>query len=495
MQFLRRTLVGLFLISATVGTLAAAGHVLWSAMQDRLARETAPAPARERVTAVNTVAVTAGRVVPSFTAFGEVQSRRTLQVRSSASGRVVFLSESFEEGAAVSEGMLLAQIDTTDAEAEVEVARADIAEAEAALRDAERTLALARDELAAAEAQAGLRMQALDRQRSLEARGVGTTAAVEEAELVQAGAAQAVLTRRIAVSSAESRLDAATNALARARIALLNAERDLADTEIRAAFDGTLADVQVVAGGIVTQNEQIATLIDPDALEVAFQVSTMQYARLLDESARLIDAPVRITLDVLGLDLEAAGRITRVGASVDEGLTGRRLFADLDRVAGFRPGDFVSVHVEEPPLDAVARLPASAVGPDGAVLAVTAESRLEAAPVEVLRRQGDEVLVRAPALEGRRVVVERSPQVGPGIRIRDLSAERPPEVAAAGAPGAAPGGEAQIALTPERRAALIAAVEANSRMPAEAKARVLGQLRQEMVPAGMVARIESRSGG
>jgi hypothetical protein len=52
-----------------------------------------------------------------------------------------------------------------------------------------------------------------------------------------------------------------------------------------------------------------------------------------------------------------------------------------------------------------------------------------------------------------------------------------------------------VALTPERRAALIAAVEANERMPEEAKARILAQLGQEAVPARMVERIEGRMGG
>ena len=52
-----------------------------------------------------------------------------------------------------------------------------------------------------------------------------------------------------------------------------------------------------------------------------------------------------------------------------------------------------------------------------------------------------------------------------------------------------------IALDPERRAALVAAVEGNSRIPAEAKSRLLATLQQDEVPAEVVARIESRMGG
>ena len=49
-----------------------------------------------------------------------------------------------------------------------------------------------------------------------------------------------------------------------------------------------------------------------------------------------------------------------------------------------------------------------------------------------------------------------------------------------------------IALDPERRARLVAFVEANDRMPAEAKARVLAQLQEDEVPARVVERIEER---
>ena len=491
MRFLRRALTGTFLLALTVGLLAAAGGVFWGAVQERMNREARERPARERVVAVNTVAVTAADVVPVLEAFGQVQSRRTLEIRAGAGGRIAYLSEAMEDGAEVAAGTVLARVDPTDAEAARDVARTDLAQAEADLRDAERTLALARDELTAAEEQEALRRQAIERQRSLSARGVGTAAALEDAQLAAASATQSVLTRRNAVVASEGALDQARNAVARAHIALERAERDLADTEIVAAFAGTLAEVAVTAGGLVTQNEQIARLIDPQSLEVSFQVSTAQYSRLIDARGALIQAPVRVTLDVLGLDLEARGRLTRVGATVGEGQTGRRLFAALETHAGIRPGDFVSVRVEEPVLTGVARLPATALDPAETVLALGEDSRLETVPVTLLRRQGDAVLVRAPELVGRRVVSERSPLVGPGIRVRDLTAERETGPAQAAASSA----EGRIALTPERRARLIAAVEGNTRMPEDARQRVLAQLQEETVPAQTVARIESRMGG
>ncbi|MEM9900708.1 MAG: HlyD family efflux transporter periplasmic adaptor subunit [Pseudomonadota bacterium] len=499
MQFLRRSLTGLFLLSLTLGLIAWAGGIFYGAVQERMAREVAERPARERVMAVNTIAVAPETLTPVMTVFGEVQSRRTLELRAAAPGRVVELAEDFEDGAQVVEGQLLARIDPTDAESALEVAQTDLAEAELQLRDAARALDLARDELAAARAQAELRTRALARQQDLAARGVGTEAAVETAELAASSADQAVLTRRIAEASAETRVDQSQNALARARIALEDARRGLADTEIRAAFTGILADVTLTAGGLVAVNERIGTLVDAETLEVAFRVSTAQYARLIDAQGGIVAAPVRVTLDVLGLDLEARGTVTRVGAAVGEGETGRRLFAQLESFAGFRPGDFVSVHVDEPPLPGTARLPATAVDAAGTILYLGEDDRLVAALAPVLRRQGDDVFVAASGLEGLRVVAERTPLLGPGIKVRDMSRPREERQSADAMPRAAPGDAAasagMVVLTEERRAALIAAVEANARLPDEARARLLAELAQERVPARMVARIEARSGG
>ena len=54
---------------------------------------------------------------------------------------------------------------------------------------------------------------------------------------------------------------------------------------------------------------------------------------------------------------------------------------------------------------------------------------------------------------------------------------------------------AEVRLTPERRAGLIAALEASNRMPAEARARLRAALEAETVPQEMIDRLETRSGG
>jgi len=487
MRFLRNSLIGVFLLAVTVGLFALAGNIVYGALEARWSREAPQPPARERVIAANVVTVEPTTVTPVLETFGELRSRRTLDLRAATGGAVVWVSEDFEEGGRVEAGQLLVRIDPADAQSALDTARAEVSEGEAHLRDAERGLALARDELAAAEAQARLRERALERQRDLQSRGVGTETAVETAELAASAAIQAVLSRRQAIAQAETRLDQAGPALERRRIALAEAERRLADTEIAAQFAGVLSDVSVVAGGLVSPNERIAQLVDPDALEVAFRVSTSQYARLLDESGRLVGLPVAVALDVMGADIVTTGTISRESAVVGAGQTGRVIFARIDEAAGFRPGDFVRVRVKEDLLEGVALLPAAAVDPAGRVLVVGEDERLSEAVVELLRRQGDEVIVRAVDLYGREIVAERSPLLGAGIRVRPVR----PATGEAGEPVE----PEMVELDPDRRARLVAFIEGNQFMPQDAKERVLGQLQQDRVPAQMIERIESRMGG
>lgn len=483
MRFLRQSMIGLFLAAATLGLLIFAVSMIGGAVQERMADDPAGPPARERVFAVNVVDAAPSTEVPVLETFGEVQSRRQLELRAAVGGRIVELEEDFEEGGAVSEGQVLVRIDPADAQAAVERAQSDLADALAEQRDAARSLDLARDELGASSEQAALRERAFERQRDLAERGVGTAALAEAAELSASAARQAVVSRRQALAQAEARVDQAETRLARAQIALAEAERRLSDTVIVAPFDGVLSNTSVLAGRLVSPNERLADLIDPDDLEVSFRLSTAQFARLLGAEGDLINADLEATLDVAGIDLTAPGRISRVAAGAEEGATGRLVFALLKDARGFKPGDFVTVRIEEPPLVDVVRLPASALGADGSVLALDPENRLEAIEVDLLRRQRDDVLVRGP-IAGRRIVEARSPLLGEGIGVRPLQRD-----------GTAPDEPEMVELTEERRARLVAFVEANDRMPEEAKARVLARLAEPRVPANMVARIESRMGG
>jgi biotin carboxyl carrier protein len=479
MRFLRQGLVGLFLLSLTAGLLGYAGQVLRLAVEERMTGETGAPERRERVFAVRTVTAEADTIAPRLTAFGRIESRRGLDIRAQAAGEIVELAPGFVEGGTVEAGQFLARVDPAEAEDARERARIDLADARDEAREAGRALVLAHDELAAREDQVALQTRALERQRDLESRGVGTLTAIESAEYNVMQARQAVLASRQALALAEARTDQAATAVSRAELVLAEAGRRLAETRITARFSGRLSGVNAVEGGLVTVGEMLARLVDGRALEVAFRVSTAQYTRLLDENGTLRPLPVSVALESAGAEIRAEGVIAREAAALAEGESGRMIFAALDRASALKPGDFVRVTIAEPPIAGLARLPAAALGGDGAVLALDASDRLEMVPVTLVRRQGNDVLVRAADVTGREIVTGRSAALGPGLRVRRIGADE---------------GET-VALSPDRRARLRAQVAADRNLPETERRRLLAELARPKVPARTVARIEARAGG
>ncbi|MFP5481215.1 MAG: efflux RND transporter periplasmic adaptor subunit [Alphaproteobacteria bacterium] len=477
MRFLTRSLTGLFLLALTLALLAAAAMVVGEAIRASLEPGGPGRPAQERVVAANVVTLTPGTITPVLTAFGKVEARRTLDLRPKQAGTVVWVADHFRNGLSVTAGEVLVRLDPIPAQEALALAQADLDDATAADSQARAAVTLARDDLAAAVGQVTLRQQALDRQRQIAERGAGSSQAVETAELALSSAEQAVLSRRQALAQAEAEVDRAKVAVTRAGIALAEAERALAETEIRAGLSGRVDGATLVPGTLVGANEVVGRIIDPLALDVAVRLSTAQFALLVGEDGALVPAPV-----ILGPQ-NLTGRLERASPAVAEGQTGRMVYVALDpspaAQALLQPGDFVEVQIEEPALEDVARLPALAVGRNGTVLALGPEDRLQELPVEVLRRQGDDVLIRVGTLSGREVVQERSALLGEGIRIRPIR----------------PQAADLVPLSPERRAELVALVEADDRMPDEVKSRLLQDLQADAIPAATLDRLEARMGG
>ncbi len=115
MRFLTRSLTGLFLLAVTLGFLAAGFAALKSAIDIRTAPSMAGRPSAERSFSARVARLEPQRIAPSLTAYGEVQSRRTLELRAPAAGEVVELAPGLADGARVTAGQLLVRTDPADA--------------------------------------------------------------------------------------------------------------------------------------------------------------------------------------------------------------------------------------------------------------------------------------------------------------------------------------------------------------------------------------------
>lgn len=493
MKFITRSLVALFLLSVTAGLLVFAGGQVFWAVQEAQNDESPSRQQRERVFAVNVATLEPITIAPQITAYGRALSWRSTELRAVVSGALVALSPDFRDGGTVAEGQMVFEIDPAKFRSSLVLAENALREAEVELSDATSAIELARTEVELAQKQLVPRQQAYQRQQNLRERGVNTEADVENAALALFGAEQAVLNQRQALAQAETRILRAEIAVERQNTSVTEAARLLAETTVSAPFDGVVSNVTAIQGQLVSTNEKLGDLIDPEALEVSFRLSNARYGRLLDAEGQIRPLPVYIRFDLEDLPFELTGVIDRAGAVVGEGQTGRLVYARLSGsgVSILRPGDFLTVTVEESPLENVALVPAAAVDSSGNMLLIADDDRLEEVPVRILRRQADGVII-ADAPFGREYVLALNPQIGKGIQVRPMRETDAAETAALPIPP--PAEPEMIVLDDDRKANLLAFVESNQRMPADAKARIVAQLSQPEVPSEVVVRLEERMG-
>ena len=86
MRFFRQALIGLTLLTLSVGILSYAGYLIKDALSERLGQEARVPQPRERTFAVNVVTAEPKAITPQLEAFGEIKSRRTLDLRLALGG-------------------------------------------------------------------------------------------------------------------------------------------------------------------------------------------------------------------------------------------------------------------------------------------------------------------------------------------------------------------------------------------------------------------------
>jgi multidrug efflux pump subunit AcrA (membrane-fusion protein) len=196
---------------------------------------------------------------------GTLTAQDQAEVAAEIAGRVV--STPIERGTSVRAGGALVQIAAAEAEAQAREADANAAQIQARLGQAdEEGFDVERvPEVATARATADLERTEFTRARSLHERML-----ISQAEFEQ---------QRAQAENAERQYDAARNAAeqqrqalagARARVAL--ARKALADTVVRAPFDGVVAERLVSVGDYVTRGTTVATVMRVDPLRVELTV-------------------------------------------------------------------------------------------------------------------------------------------------------------------------------------------------------------------------------
>ncbi|MFN0262395.1 efflux RND transporter periplasmic adaptor subunit [Tepidamorphus sp. 3E244] len=408
-----------------VGTLAGAFYGY------RYLKETRPEVARrppvEREWTVSTVVADYTDHRPELTTYGTTTAARKVDLRALVSGEIVSVAPELREGGIVTKGQELLEIDAFDYEGAVVEARANLAEARARLAEIEAKIELEVDALELARTQLELAERDLKRAEDLSERGAVSTKTVDDRRIAVNQRKEAVSQRENQQAIDRARGDQQEAAIERLEWKQRQAERNLANTTLRAPFDAYVANAAAETGRLVGINDAVATLIDANRLDIRFVLSDSEFGRIADDAGSVVGRDVQVTWYAGEEPRRFSATVDRVTPEIEAARGGVEVFASIgaDDLRGAallpRPGAFVQVEIADRTYRDAARVPATALYGTNTVYVVE-EGRLRAREVTVLGRAGSDLLLRGNLAEGDRVVTTRITEAGEGLKVRDDSA-------------------------------------------------------------------------
>ncbi len=371
----------------------------------------AESKSKDRDTAVARITVTsAAAAEQSITRFiratGTLVAEEQADVAAETAGRVI--ATPIERGTAVSAGATLIRISSTETEAQVREAEANAAQIEARLgftADAPFDVN-AVPEVQNAKASFELAQSEFNRIRSLLDQRV-----VSQSEFDQ---------RRTQMEAARQQYEAAKNGAAqlyqslqaaRARVAM--ARKALADTVVRAPFNGLIAERLVSAGDYVNRGMKVAVVVRINPLRVQLTVPE-QFI-----SAVAAGQPITFEVDAYpDRQFDATIRYVSPTLQVDRrALTIEAVMPNPDNV--LKPGLFATAKIQEPKPTPAVVIPATAVRSAGGVnrVYVVKGDRVEERIVNVGQTLDTQVEIINGLQAGERVATSNVAQLADGAAV------------------------------------------------------------------------------
>jgi membrane fusion protein (multidrug efflux system) len=290
-------------------------------------------------------------------ALGTAKANEAVEVMSKVSNLVTAIR--FREGEEVRRGAVLVELDSVEARAELAAARASLSEAQSQYQRSQELFAT----------------QALS----------------------------------------QSQLDQLASALSSSQARVTTAASRLADTVIRAPFDGRTGLRRVSVGTLVSPGTVITTLDDTRIIKLDFSIPEAYLAVLVENlplAARSVAYP----------DREFTGRVASIDSRVDPTSRSIAVRAQLPNPDGLlKPGMFLTVRLSEKRSPALVIAEQALVPEEGRQFVfVVSNGRAEKRQITIGRRKPGLVEVTSGLNAGEVVIVEGTQKVRDGAPVRDL---------------------------------------------------------------------------
>jgi HlyD family secretion protein len=379
--------------AVAVGIVAIVAAVLWKVVAPRIF-----------VPEVETTAValvSPAQAQQLLVATGYVVPQRQANISPRIGGRVAELY--VEDGTVVKKGQLIAVLEDADYKAQLLQAKADVAAAEARGKRAEAELFDAQ--------------RAYDREKVVQAKGVSTPAALDQATAKRDGAKA-----QLAATKSETQA-----AKARVEVARVN----LDNCYVRAPFDGRitqkLTDIGEIVFGAMSAGTGgrggIASLADFSTLQVEADVSESQVAKLA------IGTPAEIVLDAFpdrryrGKVAEVRPRVDRAKATVTVKVAfvdeAKDVLPDMGAKVTFLAKELDEKQAQAAPIPAVQADAVVDRGESKVLWVVGSDEQVRSVPVVTGPAMGGLVALRQGPAPGTKVVRKPDADLRPGMRVKE----------------------------------------------------------------------------
>lgn len=327
---------------------------------------------------------------------GEVRPKTEIDLVPQVSGRIVEMSDSFNEGAEFTPDSILLKID-----------------------DIEYRLAVIDAEARVAEAQTSLERQ-------------HATAVLKEEEWREGRKSQEPTPFSLnltQVKEAEAKLLAAKADLRKAQL-------DLERTEIRLPFFGRVRERYVGIGQYVTAGSKVGRVFSIDVAEVRLPLTDSQLVELNlplgYKAENMISAPqVKFTATLGNREFSWDGKIVRVDAAINQNT--RLIYATAEVVDPYglgatngmplAVGMFVSAEIQGVSEQSAYVMPRLALRNQDTVYVINKDNRLEIRTVKVLSTSEEQVMVTSGVSPGEHVVTSTLPNAADGMAVEPVFRE------------------------------------------------------------------------
>ncbi len=381
-----------------------------------------------------------------LSAYGRLQSARSLAVRAPLSGTAMSLGDAMANGGQVEQGALLVEIDPVSLNRQVEQIKTQLAELDAQIAEAGLNLRLLKGQLERDRAQLTLAQNEEARSAELVEQGFATTTQLDQARRSALSAEQAVFQREQAIEQAQSR----SLQLQQSKLRLTS-QRDEAldraqDSRILAPMAGVLSEVAVAQGEEINANAVLARLQSVRDLEVEFELSERDFARFIDPATGrnlLVGSTASVAWSPGPTPLTFDATVERFAPALNQQTAGVLVFASLQLApeqASPPLAAFVEVTLMDRPYQNVLQLPQSALHAGSRVFEIGRDRRLIGHEAVRLRDEGSTVVLRVQGLpEGACLMTTNLPVAGDGVKVAMVGDPAPRALGAGGRPGGRPG--------------------------------------------------------